>query len=592
MIYIQSQPDYLPQRYSPSYYTRSLNVLAKLRADEVLYLDENGLQATNKAIKIWEWFKGCLGFENHTDEARINCEILKLLFYGVASSSNTEANFVRLKTIKSALDQQNIQLYDSVKAAVDRILQLPEKKSSRNATLLQFHQDLFSFYNAHQSRLIPSFWNQYFSETIQLVGTEFGDTYISLAYKRLKENTNDETSLKDALNCCLLASQDFNSSSEQYLDRLMGLRNEIIEKNESISPQQLLDKIDFHLALCCYKHKCYEDASQLLETVYNRQDRLYQPQDLRDDQREVMAEICMLIADRKANPTSFLSSFRYKLSFNHHKNPKDISAKYYILALNFSIEGQRESIFAKIKEWITDKKPHIKPALFQQLAEQFKQENDWFSELYSYVVAFQLSKQQSTNQLFSRDDTFYIPCISNLIANLYKKLNKETSSFLLQAIDWTLSIRGNLTISHIAATQITHRITSLFSPKIPSLEGNIPPHLYDIIEEQPTQKGTTDQGKPYTRQGYKVGKFKYNVGAELHFFKAEILRQSGEESTAKECLDHYIWAYKLAPNHPFGCEAIFMEDDQLSIDTETIETYRSLAIECKAPHISMENLTQ
>ena len=322
----------------------------------------------------------------------------------------------------------------------------------------------------------------------------------------------------------LLAERMFNLSAYEEANRLF----EQASNNQNVTFTE--NQKVLQLNSCLQLHR-YDVAAQLSDSI--------DISDESDSLKRLYAESMTELGDHSSSKVKTLKTKVFRVltlgatrSASEHAEQ---SAKFYQMGLSASKQNRdlHQSILDKNLE-IAPYLPSINPT---QQADSNPSEE--LIQIYNYLGAMKRS-----NPLDSPQTQQNIERLTTRILNFYLQ---NGSDQCLAPIEKAVQFIGNIE-DRFQMKQ------SLWSNK--SFQSNTP----NLVNQR--------------------NFFTFDVGASLHFLKAEIRRKAVGDT--QEVLKEYKLAVNLTQggSNPFGAESLYMEDDQAQPDTlvADINAYRELAI--------------
>lgn len=529
-MFVALRPDYFPVIYSPDSWGAVLEQLDS-SSEGILCIDDQSFTIIGKISALWQRIKEYLGFTDLTHMTRVGARLIQFFLQGT-SRGCIDSHRACFESVKNRILSGHLKVHYAVKKVLENI---------GNATAIQ--DRLETFYRENQSILKPTFWNRLFAEELDLEKDAlFGSVHHKLADARLREDP--EMAYKHLRQ----AAQIYNSND---INRL----HESFQVFQSVQspPKHERDAIHFLLAERFYRARNFENAHQVFNSAISLQipfDPYYQTLFLitaasisRFDSIEQLPESCFpllidqtlkqsytsamtLVGDHYAQRVGTFQTKVYRVatlgstpsSMDHCRKAFHFYSKAYLATLNSD-----QQIFQKILN-LAERCPE------KDLLDIHSTCSQWDA------IPRLLLVMKGKDLLSSPSRRGYIADVTREIA-AYSAKEGSSPEKSLYWIEEALKCIGPLN-NHVSAKQGWMRST--------------PKGLF-------TKEGT----------------FAFDVGAGLHFLKAEILQKQRGNTT--DVLDAYKLATNLAPKNPFGAEALLLQDQQPTAASD-IATYRHLAI--------------
>ncbi len=210
--YFNSSPDYFPVKFNSRSYEQSLCTL--LDSKGTLAVSKHCFKRLSNFEKISNAISWLFGFKDRTNSTKINGEILKFAYYGVA-------NDILTPNLRNQFKALAIQSYiaPEVKTALN-LLNDENILTDQKISALQGH--LITYFSNHASKLRPHFWKRHFSSPRVPEKFEFfGETHLLKA--TLLTGPNKSLKSLDHIAWAInLGSKDLNFQKKCY-DQLQAL---------------------------------------------------------------------------------------------------------------------------------------------------------------------------------------------------------------------------------------------------------------------------------------------------------------------------------------------------------------------------------
>lgn len=580
--YITALPDYYERAYTFQSYQGVFERIANADAGRTLCLSEDGLDTAGKVYTFWQKVRGWFGFCDLSDETQVGGEFLKFLFYGATHGFISQPQILEaIQTIDAKCQRNELHLCQSLREVFQQLSQFHDRLQREQEALTNYLRDkLEAYYHTHKEALQPSFWDSFSAQTVNVPYVhKFGDTYLSLAEQNLYTGL-DEGSIHDALCYYNLSAQLYNSPEQDYFDRLRTSFDNFVYRiqHPSQTLKEQIARIYLLLGQRAHQNQQYRWASIYfakastfdlrLSIVEPHHQMLWMDAQLQNkDYKSVEALIDAIDGDQLSNPLKQRYVDACIEIGDHYFGKRSTVTTTVFRALSFGSTPSSEDHCRKSIEYynkalaITDLKKQ--KVLLQRMLDAIKHiptndelRNEYFDLGYRLLTSeqwetaahfFLISMQyESFNALFSsnvgKESIVHFTSAMNLICQ--NQLDAKSLKLIDQAIQCIGDIKAHLE---------TLQAWNLFSVK--------PVQILNENEE-----------------------FLFDVGAWLHFLRAEILFQLNH--APKEILMDYMLATQLAPRNPFGSKALFLKGNDLTPGDDVgtlINVYRTLAIDWAAP---------
>ena len=539
MMFLESRPDYFPVIYSSDAWGAVLRQLDEVAVGNVLCLEERGFTAVGRVYAIWLTIKEYLGFTNQTNPTRVGARLIQFFYLGAAHGFILE-NHASFGSVKRKILSGDLKVHDAVKKVLE-LMGNPEK----------VQRELINFYWNNQNILTPNFWDQWSAKQVVLrEDAPFGAAHFALAKEQIRENPNL------ALQNFFQAARLYNSpDSKFYTEQLI----QFFEFFVSLDPSRnaKMGVVYLLLAERVYLAGNFKKAYELFNLAWGLQVSFNPHQQSlflttaasikdfsRSDEfskidsygmdalsKERYERAMVLFGDHHAEESlTFTTQLFATVTLGYMVSPKEHCRK----AFNF----YRKAYFA------TSSNHHI---IFQKIlrAAEGLAENDLlhiYSQPHNWdTISHLLIVMKGKDLLDSIYRRGFISEFTQVISNIYYSKERTcTEEQCLHWIDEAIKCIG----------PIEKRLTTV-SSRIKSTPA-------DLLKKE--------------------GGFAFDVGAKLHFLRAEILKK--QRMNNREIIEAYKLAANLAPENPFGASALFLVDNQETPNPQDsdIEGYRKFAI--------------
>lgn len=564
-VYLTARPDYDERLYDHAACQEVLEGLAAKYYDRGhLCLNTNGVGVTTvtKAAKVWQTVKGWLGFGNATDPVRVNAELLKFLFYGVASGgiSSRAASVRCLKAIHARIESQELRVSQAVATAFEQLAQIEVsderdfRSSKLKLTLLSgMRVSLENYFIEHQKGLVPSFWKRLSADTITLPPkAEFGATYLALADRAFYGGDAD---FKKGFYYFERAAQLHNATSLEFRSLISSAFKEILMKAACAiaGNEQQLARIALLVAERDCLSKEYDDAmsafqlAEQLHGAFQGRDRVLRLLSCVKAKQKNYGEAEKQIVElEKGGPAIGLDEHAHLV-------------EGYLEMAAYNFRGPRYGVKLSLTPIRDYRKEGI--ACFKKALYFFAQGGGM--EIFPRFL-------ECAQQVRNYDGADDCSNFSSGIAKEVQDLERAVQYFLIamhcKEPDVLLAPEGTKLIDLFTDAFEAHCLArgAPQQEEIAILDSAIAA-IGDIRERFSVGRKTIEPKREGLVEAKSLGgRFLCNVGAKLHFLKAEILCALG--ASKADILAEYTLAEQLAPNHPFGFDALFAEDGQTSGD--------------------------
>ena len=593
--YLPARPDYYREYYSAHEYNNILHELSSAQAGRNLCLGEEGLTTAGKVYTLFQQIKEFFGFENLTSQEKTSVECLKLLFYGATKGFQNPL----YSKIFDKIQTNQLKVSNAVR---DSFELLAKPGNITQETQLKLRDILDDYCTTHQNQLEPASWTVKDSTNVVIlpVKTYFGDTYIAQAKEEMAYSYNVTPSIIKKYE----AAAEWGPHNSEFSKRLVDSWYECLFRMNP-SEKKLAEPLNSLLADRQYKNREYALATRLFDQVENLYPRQLTYKMFCHFELKEYSEVekCILKLEKEKLLPEFKQEYTiiyialgdfYKKKIGtlttrtmnmvtlgstpsdegHKKKSVGFYAKAAVLANDPSLlvkivdemvirspQSSDTGLIASIKTKVKDKMGLAETKTLTpeneliQLAEEIIEDQGLNSV---YLILIGMNDENDHIYLFTRCLKLFKKAIDTCLKNgVDKDICIDLISKVLKGLG---TVEDYFKLKSDYVSYVSYEIKKTI-----------------VAEHEKLVKPKTSKTA--------INFLSVDMGASLHFLKAELMAANPAKYQEKEILKAYNLAMQLAPNNPFGVDSFFMVDEQASNndDMQTlIVNARALAIRCGA----------